>query len=308
MGQLAAAAVTPIVMMHGPGDFANNPMGMLPLRRMIEKQTGAYVHSAELCSHAANLTACEAEDQVNSILSSVTEQVRQFNRVVSGDPKLAGGFNAIGFSGGNLVIRGYIEKYNSPPVKTFISLHGPMMGFSAIPPCYENATNGDGMAEICKVVNYELQIGMYSSYVQENLAFANYFRDPMNLANFRQWTQFLPDLNNEATQNPKSPSYNTNFASIEKLVLVMAQNDTLIVPKESQHFGYFQEGSNSSVLSMRDSQWYTEDWFGLKALDNANKIVFNITAGNHLQFTMTEFENLIGEYFLPQIATAATFV
>ena len=44
------------------------------------------------------------------------------------DPKLKDGFNAIGYSQGNLIIRGYIHKYNSPPVKNFISMHGPMMG------------------------------------------------------------------------------------------------------------------------------------------------------------------------------------
>jgi len=37
-------------------------------------------------------------------------------------------FNVIGYSQGNLIIRAYIEKYNDPPVESFISMHGPMMG------------------------------------------------------------------------------------------------------------------------------------------------------------------------------------
>jgi hypothetical protein len=29
---------------------------------------------------------------------------------------------------GNLIIRGYVQRYNDPPVQSFISMHGPMMG------------------------------------------------------------------------------------------------------------------------------------------------------------------------------------
>jgi len=44
-------------------------------------------------------------------------QVEQFARVVRADPKLKDGFNAMGMSQGNTLIRGYIEMYNDPPVK-----------------------------------------------------------------------------------------------------------------------------------------------------------------------------------------------
>jgi hypothetical protein len=35
---------------------------------------------------------------------------------------------------------------------------------------------------------------------------------------------------------------------------------------------------------MRDAPWYKEDWFGLKSLDEAKKIEFHSTPGNHLRF------------------------
>jgi hypothetical protein len=29
---------------------------------------------------------------------------------------------------GNLVVRGYIERHNNPPVRNYIAMHGPNMG------------------------------------------------------------------------------------------------------------------------------------------------------------------------------------
>merc|ERR1740116_225333 len=51
--------------MHGMGDFANNPMGMVPFRKLIAKNANAYVHSVELCSKPTKLADCGLEDQSN---------------------------------------------------------------------------------------------------------------------------------------------------------------------------------------------------------------------------------------------------
>ena len=40
----------------------------------------------------------------------------EFAKTVQSDPKLAGGFNVVGLSQGGLVVRGYIQQYNNPPV------------------------------------------------------------------------------------------------------------------------------------------------------------------------------------------------
>lgn len=48
----------------------------------------------------------------------------QFAQVVQADPNLKNGFSAVGLSQGGLVVRGYIEKYNNPPVHSFVSICG----------------------------------------------------------------------------------------------------------------------------------------------------------------------------------------
>ncbi len=205
----------------------------------------------------------------------------QFARVVRADEKLSGGFNAVGFSQGNTVIRGYIHKYNNPPVKTFLSMHGVLMGVNGLPQCPMSVP---GVGVLCRAVDAIVShAGVYSSFVQNRLAQANYYRDAENLGQYRTHGHFLPYINNEV-QGHQNATYKKNFQSLDKLVLVMAEDDTMVHPKESEHFGYFKDGSRTQLVAMRDAPWYTEDWFGLKSLDQAKKIEFHSTPGNHLRF------------------------
>jgi len=294
---LKGAAGTPVVMMHGMGDFANNPMGMVRLRKLIAGWANAYVHSVELCSKPTKLSGCDSEDQSNGFFMTMDDQVEQFARVVRANPQLAGGFNAIGFSQGNTLIRGYIHRYNSPPVKTFLSMHGPMMGVAGVPQCPMNVT---GVGTVCKSVDWLIShFGLYSSFVQNRLAQANYYRDPKRLEEYRKDGHFLPYINNEV-EGLVNATYSTNFKSLEKLVLVMAEGDTMVKPKESEHFGFFKDGTDSELIAMKDAPWYSEDWFGLRSLDEQGKIEFNSTPGNHLHFTQTFLQQMVSQYFAPK--------
>jgi len=72
-----------------------------------------------------------------------------------------------------LIIRGYIEKYNNPPVFNFVSLHGPLAGVAGFPQCPYDWF-------ICHLFD-EYLIGslVYTRAAQGILAQANYFRDPL---------------------------------------------------------------------------------------------------------------------------------
>ena len=155
-------------------------------------------------------------DTVNGFLLNMNGEVDFFAQKVRADPKLKNGFKAMGFSQGNLVIRGYIQKYNDPPVKSFISMHGPMMGVASIPHC--NPTSGI-VRKLCQKMVYLLSIAAYTKPVQELLAQANYLRDPEDIEGYRT-TQFLPVLNNEVSVNQ---TLKDNFVKLEQLVLVRAK-------------------------------------------------------------------------------------
>merc|ERR1712014_328012 len=94
-------------------------------------------------------------------------------------------------------------------------------------------------------------------------------------------------------------AYVDNFKALEKLVLVMAEDDTMVHPKESEHFGYFKDGSRTELVAMKDAAWYTEDWFGLKSLDEAKTIDFYSTPGNHLLFGKEFLDKMVAQYFAP---------
>lgn len=282
------SAYAPVVQMHGMGDFAKNPLGMLPFKRLISKELdGVYVTNAQI---GANPIA----DMSNGFLMTMDDQVEYFLKLMQNDTHLSKGFNAIGYSQGNLVIRGYIERYNDPPVLNHVSVHGPMMGVASLPQC--NITD----SAICKAVD-EILIGhaVYDSFVQNHLAQANYYRDPMKLATYREKGHFLNDLNNEKTGVPHNPAYKTNLMKLQKLALVKALGDTMVWPNDSEWFGFFKDNSTKSTFDGKTTQgpWETEDWFGLEDMIKADKIDYLTTPGNHLQFDTAFLKSLVDTYF-----------
>eukprot|EP00932_Pfiesteria_piscicida_P001113 SRR837773.11085.p2 GENE.SRR837773.11085~~SRR837773.11085.p2 ORF type:complete len:189 (-),score=99.72 SRR837773.11085:26-559(-) len=172
------------------------------------------------------------------------------------------------------------------------------MGVAGLPQCPLNVT---GLSLVCKAVDALTSMGAYTSFVQHHLAQANYYRNPRDLDEYRKVAQFLPYINNEV-KGKENATYTANFKALEKLVLVMAESDTMVHPKESEHFGYFKDGSMSELVAMRDSDWYKEDWFGLKTLDEAKKIDTYSTPGNHLRFTIEFLEQMVKKYFVPAAA------
>jgi len=271
----------PVVQMHGMGDFADNPMGMLPMRKAIsERLNGTYVVNAKLANGPM-------ADSLDTFVMVMDEEVDTFAKFVQADWKLANGFNAIGYSQGNLIIRGYIEKYNSPPVFNWVSIHGPLSGVAGMPRC-------EFEAMICKMFDGMLGAMVYESWAQTSLAQANYFRDPNRIEAYTQSCEFLPEINNERNPNPQ---YKERFTSINRLALVMADNDTMIYPKESEWFGFYEDGDTSRILSMKQTKWYQEDLFGLKTLDQANRIDTYTTPGDHLQFTEEFLMEMVDKYF-----------
>jgi hypothetical protein len=84
--------VTPVVQMHGMGDFANDPGDMVPLADAISEYLGgAYVLNVQIGD--SNIA-----DIMNGFLMNLDDQVDYFANVVASDVHLADGFNAVGYS------------------------------------------------------------------------------------------------------------------------------------------------------------------------------------------------------------------
>ena len=69
-------------------------------------------------------------------------------------------------------------------------------------------------------------------------------------------------------------------------MLVKFLNDTIVVPRDSEWFGFYADGQDSRLQALEDSPLYQEDWLGLKTLKESGRLLMLSCLGNHLQVTV----------------------
>lgn len=292
--RLSGKAVMPTVVAHGMGDSCYHP-GMRSIARGIGSRTGTYA----TCIPTGNVIM----DTVNGFLMTMKENVDVFAARVRADPKLAGGFNAMGFSQGNSIIRGYIQRYNNPPVNSWVSVHGTVMGVAAFPSCFRQ---GQALGLICRSLAEALGELAYNPIVQGTLFQANYFRDPSRAATKAYLRNSeIAVLNNEDPEHVNA-SYAINFAKTKRFAMVKAAHDLMVYPNEGEWWGSMADGAFRKVLPMRETKFYKEDLFGLRTADEAGKISFESTEGGHLDFTHEELYGWVDKYFIDMAESEPT--
>merc|ERR1719215_1709794 len=129
---------------------------------------------------------------------NMDHSVDVFAKKIQADANLAKGFNCIGFSQGNSLCRGYIQKYNDPPVNAFISVHATVMGVAAMPQCFSQEKS---LGLVCKLVAEVTGDFAYTPPIQHILFQADYFRHNVGPKSWDYMTHSqLAGWNNE---NPK---------------------------------------------------------------------------------------------------------
>merc|ERR1712072_1017930 len=275
----------PTVFAHGMGDSCFNP-GMKSITAAVGKHLGTY----SVCIPTGST---QGSDTDNGFFMTMNDNVDVFAKAIKNNTELAGGFNAVGFSQGNSLFRGYIQKYNDPPVSTFLSVHGIVSGVASFPHC--NPTGLLGPA--CRLISKFL-VGpiAYTEFVQKRLFQANYFRQPdaLSHASYKKSSE-LAQWNNEG--ETVDPSIKVNFGKVKRWAMIKALKDTMVYPNDGEWWGMFDKDGKTR-LAMNQTEWYTKDLFGLKTADQAGKIKFASTPGNHLQFTEKDLFGWVDSYFL----------
>jgi len=239
---------------------------------------GVYVYSVMIGSNMV-------EDEVEGFLSNVNDQVDFFCSQVKSDPNLKNGFNAVGFSQGGQFLRAYVERCNDPPIYNLITMGSQHQGVADIPNCVSvNST-------VCSIVEELLAYGAYLSFVQETVVQAQYFKDPLDISTYLQSSIFIADINNE--KQSKNAQYKKNLVTLNNFVMFKFDNDTVVVPRESEWFGFFKDGSISEKLTLQQMPIYQQDWIGLRALDSQGKLHFLDCPGNHMRFTLDWFTKYV---------------
>lgn len=161
------------------------------------------------------------------------------------------------------------------------------MGVSVLPRC-----TGSIMSFICTPFNWITRQLVYSSFAQNNVGPAGYFRDPYDYRAYLKGATFLPDLNNERGNGLKRG----NFSELEQALFVKFDSDTMIIPKETAWFGYY-DNDGTTLIKLEDSDFYKSDYIGVRKLNEDKKVLFVTFQGDHLQFSHDE----IDQYIIPAL-------
>ena len=290
----------PVVFGHGMGDACENE-GMQNIGKHTSQLLGgAYV----TCIASADN---RRDDTTNGYFLDMNSHVDIFAQKVQSDPKLAKGFHGIGFSQGNNIIRGYIAKYNDPPVHTFISINGVNAGEGAVPYCKPSTTKtnqeNDASAAVsfgsmCDLLMEQASRRAYTEFAQKHSFQANYWRDPRPVEKeaYQEFSQ-LAQWNNEG--KVFNQTLVDNWSHTSKFVWVLAEQDGMVWPKEGEQWGA-PDPSNpfEHILPMNQTEWYIKDLFGLRTAQEAGKNYFESFDGDHLQFSIEDFDGWVSTYLL----------
>jgi len=278
----------PLVVAHGMGDSCFNP-GMKSITKASGERLGVYA----TCIPTGNN---RITDTIDGFLKSWDRSVDDFAAKIKADANLKDGFDAFGLSQGNNLIRGYIAKYNDPPVRNFMSICGINAGVGAFPMCSPQIPVVGGA---CAALTEVLSALAYNPLVQGILFQADYFRDPskVNSSSYLKHSQ-LAHFNNEGEE--VNSDYKANWAKTQKFIWVEGTKDTVVWPRAGEWWGAMSEVKGEEfkvVVPMNETRWYKEDLFGLKTADEAGKNFFESFAGQHIRMTETELFGWLDKYF-----------
>ncbi|KAK2731436.1 hypothetical protein FQN57_003446 [Myotisia sp. PD_48] len=275
----------PLVVWHGLGDSYENEGLRSIIDLAITTNPGTHVHLIKFGDTGS-------ADSEASFQGNLTLQIDEVCKTLASDPILstAPAINALGFSQGGQFLRGYVERCNKPRVHNLVTFGSQHNGISSF-----NLCRGTG-TWLCQAAEALLLFGVWSQLVQSRLVPAQYFRDPEQMEDYLQHSNFLADINNERAV--KNGTYKKNLVSLNKFVMLMFDSDETVVPKESAFFTEVN-ATTGEQTQLRDRPIYTEDWIGLRALDVQRRLIFRTIPGDHMQLSDSILQETFRSYFAP---------
>jgi palmitoyl-protein thioesterase len=261
-GSIAHGEPTPVVLVHGIW-AGEKDMAVLE-GRIKEAIPGTYVHSLNI--GAGKWTSFWSMQRQGKWLCSEIQK----------DPKLKDGFIMICHSQGGLLGRYYLERWNNPKVITYISLATPQRGVFGLPGTYD---------ERWKILNHFENLArclLYMKFFQRHFSFAAYWNDSLHHDKYLRCCTFLPYLNNEI-KHDFSEHYKANICSLKYMVLVGCMGDEIVEPLESEHFGFYKNGSKTQFEQVYFWDVYLNDTLGLKTLDDSNRLKLLFSTASHCE-------------------------
>ena len=228
-------------------------------------------------------------DRTATFLGNLTLQLQKVCDDLSSHPILssAPAVNALGFSQGGQFLRAYVERCNTPRVENLVTFGSQHNGISEFQEC--------GAADwLCRTWRGVLKGNAWGAFSQGRLVPAQYYRDPEDLENYFEYSNFLADINNE--REAKNETYKENMKKLGRFAMYMFAEDKTVVPKESAFFAEVNTTSEE-VTSLQERDIYREDWIGLRFLDEEKRLDFRIADGGHMQLSDEILTDTFHRYF-----------
>ena len=233
----------PIVVLHG---VASSSSKMKEFSEWISYTFNRTVYNIEI-----------GNGEKTSLYTPLPKQLNELCNTIYSIKELETGFDFIGMSQGGLLARGYVEQCNIFPVSNLITLVSPHGG-----------------------VIKDINVDMYSSFIQEHLSVGGYWRDPLKLPTYLEKCNYLPILNNEK-ETDISEQQKNNIKSLSNFVLVWSSEDETVTPSQSAKFSFYDKYYN--LIDIEDTELYKNDLLGLKFLNDYNKFHIYETNCSHVE-------------------------
>ena len=223
---------------------------------------------------------------MDSVFMSITNQVEYACEQIKSNPNFQGKFSVLGISQGTLIGRYIIEKCQMQgQVVRYMSFDGPQMGIGSIP----KITCG----VICDYIN-NLTASMIYNLI-DKIAPSGYYKYRYDQKTYKEKNVFLKMLNNENEE--KDMEIYNRFTSLEKVKLIKGKQDTVITPRDSSWFEFYdEEGIN--IVPLNQSEFYINDNIGLRKLIEEWKVSFVEFQGEHVLYNIVEYYEEIVDFFL----------
>ena len=222
---------------------------------------------------------------MDTIFKNLPAQVEEACEKIKSNPNFQSKFSILGISQGTLIGRYVIEKCNMQgQVMRYMSFDGPQMGIGSVPKLTCGAFC-DFLVNITSPIFYGLQ---------DRIAPAAYYRYKYDQEYYRQHNKFLKMLNNENEE--KDEEIYKRFSSLEKVKLIRSKDDSVIVPKESSWFMFYDE-SGKNIVPLEESEFYKKDFIGLRKLNEEGKLSFAEFRDEHVIYNVVEYWEEIVSFF-----------
>ena len=198
-------------------------------------------------------------------------------------------FSILGISQGTLIGRYIIEKCDiKGQVMRYMSFDGPQMGVGFVPKI-NCGSFCDWLVNLTVPMAYKFK---------DTIAPMEYLKYKYDRSYYDEHDVFLKRLNNDyENYEDRDQEIYRRFTSLEKVKLIKSREDSVIVPRESSWFEFFDR-DGKTIIPLEESDFYIQDYIGLRKLIEEGKVTFTEFAEEHVLYHIKEYEQEIVPFFL----------